>query len=211
MSLSRALPPVSLVAIAFGVAACNAPAEGQPSSYQAWADKVATIPLTPADDAGMSSDAPRVSLPLDPQKPDDEPKPASRMKVELVSPHQLWDLRNGPVKLPTIEVSEGGPLSVNAPVNAPAPRAAPSTSRPTGSQLIQLGAYSTQAQAQAAWQRLSSGAGGNALGGLSPRFDPVEVNGRTLIRLRVTASSQQAQSLCRSIAAADPWCQRPAG
>ena len=206
MRLSRALPPVSLVAIALSVAACNAPVEGQPSSYQAWADKVATIPLTPANDAGMSGDAPRVTLPLDPQKPDEESKPASRMKVELVSPHQLWDLRNGPVKLPTIEVSEAGPLLVNT----PASRSAPSASRPHGSQLIQLGAYSTQAQAQSAWQRLSSGSVGNALSGLSPRFDPVEVNGRTLIRLRVTASSEQAQYLCRSIAAADPWCQKPA-
>lgn len=194
-------PLMSLAAVAMLVAACDPASDAQPSAYQAWADKVATIPLTPASDAGISSDAPRVTLPLDPQKPQPDAKPSTGMKVELVSPHQLWDLRDGPVKLPAIEVSEGPP--VTAPANTPAPAT-------TGARTIQLGAFSTQQQAQTAWDRLASGSNKTALAGLSPRFDPVQVNGRTLIRLRVSASAQQAHSLCQSIAAADPWCQSPA-
>lgn len=194
-------PLMSLAAVAMLVAACDTASDAQPSAYQAWADKVATIPLTPASDAGTSSDAPRITLPLDPQKPQPDAKPSTGMKVELVSPHQLWDLRDGPVKLPAIEVSEGP--SVAAPATPPAPST-------TGALTIQLGAFSTQQQAQTAWDRLKSGPNKTALAGLSPRFDPVQVNGRTLIRLRVSASAPQALSLCQSIAAADPWCQSPA-
>lgn len=200
-------PLMSLAVVALLVAACDTASDARPSAYQAWADKVATIPLTPASDAGTSSDAPRITLPLDPQIPQPDAKPSAGMKVELVSPHQLWDLRDGPVKLPTIEVSEGPP--VTAPANTPV-RAAPAITAKAGSRTIQLGAFSTQQQAQTAWDRLTSGSNKTALAGLTPRFDPVQINGRTLIRLRVSASAQQALSLCQSIAAADPWCQSPA-
>lgn len=206
-------PLMSLAAVAMLVAACDTASDAQPSAYQAWADKVATIPLTPASDAGTSFDAPRITLPLDPQKPQPDAKPSTGMKVELVSPHQLWDLRDGPVKLPSIEISEGPPVPPPANKAAIAPAARPAASvtpNTAGARTIQLGAFSTQQQAQSAWNRLSSGSDKADLAGLSPRFDPVQVNGRTLIRLRVSASAQQAQTLCQSIAAADPWCQSPA-
>ncbi|MEG1453670.1 SPOR domain-containing protein [Brevundimonas sp.] len=204
---------MSVAAVSILVTACDTASDTPPSAYQAWADKVATIPLTPASDAGTSSDAPRVTLPLDPQKPDTDDKPSTGVKVELVSPHQLWDLRDGPVKLPSIEISEGPPVSAAANKPAASPAARPTASvapNTTDARTIQLGAFSTQQQAQNAWDRLSSGSNKATLAGLSPRFDPVQVNGRILIRLRVSASAQQAQSLCRSIAAADPWCQSPA-
>lgn len=206
-------PLMSVAAVSILATACDTASDTPPSAYQAWADKVATIPLTPASDAGTSSDAPRVTLPLDPQKPSADDKPSTGVKVELVSPHQLWDLRDGPVKLPAIEISEGPPDA--APANKPALSPAASstasvTSNTTGARIIQLGAFSTRQQAEIAWDRLSSGPDKASLASLSPRFDPVQVNGRTLIRLRVPASAQQAQTLCRSIAAADPWCQSPA-
>ncbi|MEG0819439.1 MAG: SPOR domain-containing protein, partial [Brevundimonas sp.] len=69
--------------------------------------------------------------------------------------------------------------------------------------LIQLGAYGSQASAQAAWERLGQG-------GLSPVFEPVEVNGRRLVRLKVRAGSAQAKALCERAAASDPWCVRAA-
>lgn len=210
--------PLSLIAISALLAACNATDNGEPNRYQAWADKVATIPLTPADDAGTSHDAPRVTLPLG-EKPDKDPgkdDAKATVKVELMSPHQLWDARNGPVKLPSVEISEvsvgtgtNAPSSPSTPPKAassPSPKAAPATG---AKQIIQLGAFSSEASAREAWSRLISGANRSALVGLTPHFDPVTVNGRELVRLRVQADGRQASILCQSVAASDPWCQRP--
>ena len=75
----------------------------------------------------------------------------------------------------------------------------------SSSALIQLGAYASQASAQAAWDRL-----GQATTGLAPVFEPAEVNGRRLVRLKVRAGSAQASALCARAAASDPWCVRAA-
>jgi len=74
---------------------------------------------------------------------------------------------------------------------------------PSSAVLIQLGAYASQASAQAAWDRLGQG-------DLNPVFEPVEVNGRRLVRLKVRAGSTQARALCERVAASDPWCVRAA-
>ena len=68
-----------------------------------------------------------------------------------------------------------------------------------------MGAYASQASAQAAWERLGQGSQG-----LNPVFEPVEVNGRRLVRLKVRAGSAQAKALCERAAASDPWCVRAA-
>lgn len=207
-------PLLSLSALALLVSACDSPSSG-PSAYEAWADKVATIPLSPAEDSAARHAEP-VRLPLDtePREPKTTGTPAS-MKVELVSPHQLWDLRDGPIKLPSIEVSEANlPLTparstpAAAPAQAsgmPAPDLSPASDT---TRTIQLGAYSSRASAEQAWTRLSSGAQGAALRGLSPQYDPVQRADRTLIRLRVAANADQAHRLCQTLAANDPWCQR---
>ena len=73
---------------------------------------------------------------------------------------------------------------------------------------VQLGAYSSEDGARAAWARLSRGPGGAVLSELQPVYEAVEVGGRRLFRLKVAASAGQAQALCRDLAASDPWCAR---
>ncbi len=81
--------------------------------------------------------------------------------------------------------------------------------RPTSSaegRLIQLGAFSSEAAARAAWARLRTQAD---LSDFSPRFEDVEVAGRRLTRLRVgPIPTETASALCAAAQVADPWCRR---
>ena len=76
--------------------------------------------------------------------------------------------------------------------------------------VIQLGAYSTEAAARSAWAKARDGAARQALAGLSPMFEAVEVNGRTLTRLKVAAPAAAATAICRAARVSDPWCARRA-
>jgi cell division septation protein DedD len=77
--------------------------------------------------------------------------------------------------------------------------------RPAG-RMIQLGAFSSPAGAQAAWTRLKARAD---LSNLSPVFERVEVNGRSLTRLKVgPIPTEAASALCAAAQVADPWCRR---
>ena len=208
-------PLLLLMASAVALAACS---EGTDGGYQAWADKVATIPLTPDD----SEQAPSVVTAMLAPAEDEKPKATPALRVELMSPHQLWDARNGPLKIPTIEVAEGTatpvpvsmqtdaapPIAVTVPVAAP-PATKAAAPVDTGSRTVQLGAFSTASAAHTAWERLSRGPNGGDLRGLDPQFEPAVVNGRNMVRLRVTASAERAQTLCQTVASADPWCSRP--
>ena len=81
-----------------------------------------------------------------------------------------------------------------------------SLSVPTEGRTIQLGAYSSPASAQQAWARLRAR---SDLAGLSPVFEEVQVNGRSLTRLKVgPVSTETAAAVCRSADVADAWCAR---
>ena len=76
---------------------------------------------------------------------------------------------------------------------------------PTG-RTIQLGAYSSPDAARQAWTRLKASAD---LAALAPVFEPVEVQGRTLTRLKVgPVPNEAAADVCRAAAVADAWCAR---
>jgi len=199
------------------LAGCSEAADGKATSYQDMADHVATIPLSPKT-ADSVSHPTQVKLPL--ERVAQAAGSRAPLKVELMSPHQLWDLRDGPLKVPTIEVPEGTtravPVSDTAPsttpvvtVTAPAP-AAQQDNDGTGFRTIQLGAYSSEQSARSAWNRLSTGTNAEALSGLAPQFEPAEVGGRQLVRLRVSARESRIQSLCQTVASSDPWCARAA-
>ena len=69
----------------------------------------------------------------------------------------------------------------------------------TGKFAVQLGAFSSAANAHAAWSRLSSKLRPE-LGGLAPRVVPVSVSGRRLYRLEVPVRDEAAaRRLCRSL------------
>ena len=85
---------------------------------------------------------------------------------------------------------------------APAPRASRGQ--------VQLGAYSSEAAARAAWTRLKSGDAAWALDGLSPVYEGVEVGGRRLTRLKVAAPAAGTAAVCAAAGIDDPWCNRVA-
>ena len=75
---------------------------------------------------------------------------------------------------------------------------------------MQLGAYSSEPAARAAWTRLKSGDAAWALDGLSPVYEGVEVGGRRLTRLKVAAPAAGAAAVCAAAGIDDPWCNRVA-
>ena len=203
MNASVILRLGSVGALAALLSGCGM-AEADPHRFEGMADRIAAIPLSvrsaPAHEPAEPRNAEEAGL-----------RP---LKVELMTPHQLWDARDGlttkaaavlPAMPPVFHDPEA-PAEVQAVQQAEARtlrRVA--VSAPAAGALIQLGAYGSQASAQAAWERLGQGASG-----LSPVFEPVEVNGRRLVRLKVRAGSAQAKLLCERAAASDPWCVRAA-
>ena len=121
------------------------------------------------------------------------------------------------------EVAEGQQVEgrIDAGVPAPsidrgqaaAPAAAPSgtpspaaTSAPVSGVGIQIGAYSTRAQAEAGWSQLSTRY--DALQGRSHRVLQGTADSGTIFRLQAVAgSAAEADALCRSVKAAGGDCQ----
>lgn len=157
--------------------------------------------------------------------------------VAVMTPHEMWDardalsggdsmvstdadgdgLRDAVVRMarPAVETAvQAAPAVVAKAVTERAPPAEASRLRfavvrsepsPAG-RMIQLGAFSSPAGAQAAWARLKARAD---LSNLSPVFERVEVNGRSLTRLKVgPVPTEAASALCAAAQVADPWCRR---
>lgn len=66
----------------------------------------------------------------------------------------------------------------------------------TGSWMLQLGAFSTSASAEKAWQSFGKKYG-SALDGLSPDYQQADVNGKTLFRLRAAGFATRADAAAR--------------
>lgn len=206
--------PVLALILAMGLTACGA-ADSDANRFEAMAEKVAAIPLDgPARPASSAaSSAAEQGL-----------RPA--LRVEVMDPHALWDARDGGlggvVQTATTRaaaaaapaVLEAATAEVRQRIDAAGTRAAalrPAIRRPArAGPLVQLGAYSSEAAAREAWARLQAGAAGAALQGLSPVFEPVEVNGRRLVRLKTPAPANGAAALCAAAGVDDPWCRRTA-
>ncbi len=193
-ALHRSRRVVALAAAALTLAGCGMN-EADPNRFETLAQSVASIPVS-AEDEGEAR--PTVT-------PDQPRERAEPLKVELMTPHELWDAREG-VTARVRLASASTPTNDPDPEAPPAAVAAPQPAPPV--RQVQLGAYSSEDGARAAWARLSRGPGGAALSGLQPAYEAVEVGGRRLIRLKVAASVEQAQALCRDLAASDPWCAR---
>ena len=203
MNASVILRLGSVSALAVLLSGCGM-AEADPHRFEGVADRIAAIPLSAKPESAGEPAGPRNA----------EEAGLRPLRVELLTPHQLWDARDGlttkaaavlPAMPPVFHDPEA-PAEVQAAQLAAAKPSRPVTvAAPSSAVLIQLGAYASQASAQAAWERL--GQGNN---GLNPVFEPVEVKGRRLIRLKVRAGSAQAKALCERAAASDPWCVRAA-
>ncbi|RZJ98243.1 MAG: SPOR domain-containing protein [Brevundimonas sp.] len=219
MTPSLLIRPVLALFLTAGVSACGM-VESDPHRFESLANRIASVPLDGSRPAPVPTPA---ATPV--RVADSGVRPA--IKVEVMEDVALWDARYGVMG----DAAEAAaPVVVEAAVTEtrarlqravdrtplrsalPAARLAPqpaSAPRQNGG-LVQLGAFSSEQSARAAWARLRSGAAGWALDGLSPTFEAVSVNGRDLVRLKVHAPAAGAAALCAAAGVDDPWCRRAA-
>jgi hypothetical protein len=219
MTPSLLIRPVLVLLAASGLAACGM-VESDPHRFETLAESVAAIPL----DGGSG-----VGTPVAHRSTGDAGlRPAIR--VEVLDPHALWDARDADM---TGVVQRAAPQLVAAAAPAvaeavvqqvstridsaasraglrPAMQARPAAASAAPRGLVQLGAYSSEASARAAWTRLKSGQAAWALDGLSPVYEAVDVGGRSLTRLKVRAPASGAAAVCAAAGVDDPWCRRTA-
>lgn len=220
MTPAEATRPVPIVpaligalAIAAALSGCGG-ANGDPHRFKALADQVAAIevPLTPeATDRGRSSPAEASGL---------RPARFSAMKVAVMDPHAMWDARDDRAGVRRVADDAGLRYAVirraQPAVRAAAPVLARETlapappdvglRRPQSGRTIQLGAYSSAEAARQAWGRLKASAD---LAALTPVYESVQVQGRTLTRLKAgPVSPEAAAALCRAASVAENWCAR---
>lgn len=184
--------------------------EGDGRTFESMAQAVASIdvPMTPA-----SRDAPSAAAVLPSQQAGLRPA----LQVQVMDPHDLWDARDGTLEGAVRQAvvrtaTDAAPAVARSVTHAVVQQASdraglrPALPAATGSAVIQLGAFSSEAAARAAWGEIGKG---GALSGLSPRFEPVEVNGKRLTRLKVgPIPAEAAAGLCRAARVSDPWCRR---
>jgi len=200
--------------------------DGDPHRFESLAQSVADIPLegSPRQPRAEHAVAVRTSTEsgLRPAMADSK----APLRVEIMDPHDLWDARDaglrGAIQRETSQVVEAAAPAVaralvqqaadrvvshrTAEPLRPAIRPAAAAVRTT----IQLGAYSSEAAARSAWTAVSTGAARQSLKGLSPTFEAIQVNGRSLTRLKVAAPATTAVAICRAAQVTDPWCARRA-
>lgn len=200
----------------------------EPVRFQTLAERISSIPV---DGTGPQRAYPRTA-----EEAGLRPA-AAPLQVTVMEPHAMWDARDTmvdaavaravPVVAPvaTRAASEEIRRRVGAAMQTgganehrylsqsdttPLPPLRPAEGRPAAqrSGLIQLGAFSTYSAAQAAWSRLSGGTESELFAALSPVFEPVEVNGRQLVRLKVYAPAGKASQICSAARVEAPWCSR---
>ena len=226
MTPSRMLRPVLLGLVGLTTASCGM-VEGDPHRFESMAQAVASVSLEDGDVPALAASQP----PLRPAVIDaTTTADPGALRVEVLDPHQLWDARDAGLRG---AVQQAGPAMIDAaaPIVAQAmmqqvsdrvsavrtvaePQGRPMVTRAvdvrpveTGRrETLQLGAFSSLAAARAAWTRIS--AAGSGVASLSPAYETVDVDGRTLTRLKVSASGETVRAVCRAADAADMGCLR---
>ena len=212
MTPSLIIRPVLACLAAATLSACGM-VEADPHRFETMAEAVAAIPL----------DEPREAAPVDAVAARTAAEAGLRpaLKVEVMDPHALWDARDGGLRglaeqqgqriaaAAAPAVADAVVREVSDRIDGAAARAGlrpaktPAAAPPAAGKLVQIGAYSSEAAARAAWARLD-------LDGLSPVFEAVEVGGRRLTRLKVRAPAARAAAVCAAAGIDDPWCHRAA-
>jgi hypothetical protein len=216
MTPSLLIRPVVVLVAAVGLNACSL-VESDPHRFEKLANAVAAIDVDGADSAAP------------PRRTAAEAGLRPALRVEVMEPHALWDARDGldaaveraaprlvaaaapavadaVVQQVSARVESASARAGLRPAVTTPPRPAPRASRG----LVQLGAYSSEGAARAAWSRLKAGEAAWALNGLSPVYERVEVGGRRLTRLKVAAPPAGADAVCAAAGIDDPWCNRAA-
>lgn len=205
MTRRRCLRPALALLLAATLSACGEvdTAEG----FEEMGERVASISLPTAASVGSPSTS-------------SSARPPSPLVVEVMDPHALWDARDaaqGPG-----QARDDRTVSVPPELrDAPRPHAKDLTSAGEGvlavvstlseegsGQIVQLGAYSSEARALAAWEKLRQGPSGAILAGLSPVLEPVEIGNRRLVRLKSRAPAERVNDLCLAADVEERWCRR---
>ncbi|HEY0600005.1 SPOR domain-containing protein [Brevundimonas sp.] len=219
MTPSLLIRPVLACLAAAALSACGM-VEPNPHRFEDMAEAVAAIPLD-----GQAGAAP-ARAPVVRTAAETGLRPA--LQVQVMEPHALWDARDGGlggvardegqrlVAAAAPAVAEAAVRQVSARIDSAAVQAGLRPAQPgrpvapRAGGLVQIGAYSSDAAARAAWARLKSGGAAWALDGLTPVFEGVEVGGRRLTRLKVRAPAAGAAAVCAAAGIDDPWCHRAA-
>lgn len=190
------MTPIRMFAVASVVmlAGC-AGQEGDTARFESWGEALAAVPVSASDNGlrGPMGDRTR-----------------DGMRVELVHPDVLWDARavgfetalrdHAQTAMEDVAVQVARDTVADA--TALAPAIVREAVRPSGVS-VQLGAFSSQAAAEAAWSRLESHGG---LAAAQPIYETVERDGRTLTRLRAwPVAAEVVSDVCHAAGAGD-WC-----
>lgn len=192
--------------------------EGEQRRFETMAQRVADIEV-PLDAGGkarpVQADAKSAGL-----RPADGFTP---VQVAVMDPHDMWDARDAQAaglrfvaKAAAPAVAQAAVQHVSTAVDAALPTRAVAEKpalRATEVRraMIQLGAFSSEDAARAAWDKVRGGAARASLEDMTPVFESVQVNGRALTRLKVgPIAPDAALAVCRAAQVADPWCRRPA-
>jgi cell division septation protein DedD len=122
------------------------------------------------------------------------PAPTEAAGVGPVAPGVTGAAAAAPAAAPAPTPKPAAPQPAAKP--APKPAAAPAEA---GSHLVQLGAFSTRARAEADWRQLQSKFAAE-LKGLRPRYVAGRSQGKSIVRLQVgLATGQRATAVCASL------------
>ena len=220
MTPSLLIRPVLACAAAAALSGCGM-VDADPHRFESMAEAVAAIPL---DGQAKASPA-RTQVVRTAAEAGLRPA----LRVQVMDPHALWDARDGGLRGMAEEQGQrfaaaAAPVMAEAMVRNVSARidsavgqtglrpakAAPAMTAARAGGLVQIGAYSSKAAAEAAWSRLASGGAAWAVDGLTPVFESVEVGGRQLTRLKVRAPAAGAAAVCAAAGIDDPWCHRAA-
>ncbi len=206
MTPGRMLRPVLIGLIGLATSSCGF-VESDPNRFENLARSVAEIPLdggpAPTRTAAEAGLRPAMVSAAQVASP-------GALRIEVLDPHALWDARDAGLR-GAVERAAPAMVEAAAPMVAEAMVRQVSTRveaiRPDmGGETLQLGAFSSPAAARAAWGRIAGA--GDAVSGLTPAFEAVTVDGRTLTRLKVVASAEAARAVCRAADAAELGCFR---
>lgn len=194
------------------LSACGeaATARGDGGLWEGLAEHVAAVPVT---DVAQASAAGRSAAGAG-------LRPA--LEVEVMDVHDFWDARDGvapPEPMRRVAeaavvgaAKEAGHVAAEAVSQAAGGLhgriAAPARTEPTSAvgRVVQLGAFSTEEAARRAWADVAARLGEGARA-LSPRFEPAEVAGKRLVRLKAgPVTPDQAPALCRAAGVEAAWC-----
>lgn len=174
---------------------------------------ITSMPEDPLDKPG--------TLPENPVSDGNAPRPAAKPPTVILpeglrgqpsEPVKTMPLPTAPAAAPPAQPAPLPPARPSQPAAVPAPPAAAKPAPPTtdvgagdNGTTIQLGAFSTQARALAAFKSLSSRF--SYLAGAEPHVVPTSRDGQTLYRLRVEAgAAAAARDMCNRLKLAGEAC-----